>query len=86
MHPGTEMQLYLDILRRYLPMAGTRELLPDQDLAALGLDSLAMVGLLLELEDSFDTSFPDEFLTAQTFATVGSLWAIVTSLIEPADA
>ena len=65
---------YQDILRRHLPYAGDTRLTETSVLADLGLDSLGVVRLLSELEDTFDTELADEVLNAATFRTAGSLW------------
>ena len=48
----------------------------------LGLDSLASIDLLLELEDEFDVVFSDELLTEKTFENANTLWKIVHKLKE----
>jgi acyl carrier protein len=53
---------------------------PDVELRALGLDSLALIELLVAIEDELGLEFPDELLTAQTFRTPTTLWAAVDSL------
>jgi acyl carrier protein len=51
---------------------------PDRPLAELGLDSMQAVELLFDLEDHFDRVLDDDELTAETFATARSLWAVVS--------
>ncbi|MEV4690567.1 phosphopantetheine-binding protein [Micromonospora echinospora] len=75
------------ILRAHLPLLeATEPLLPDVALADLGLDSLATVTLLLELEDEFGVTIPDELLNENTFATPQQLWLVLTTLTESAPA
>jgi acyl carrier protein len=69
-----------DVLRPHLPYAGGRALRPDDALADLGLDSLEVINLLLDIEGTYGLAFPDEMLTAETFATVGSLWDAVAAV------
>jgi acyl carrier protein len=57
-------------------------LVPDEELSAYGLNSLATVTLLIDLETEFDVSFPDEALTASTFATAATLWTVMRSLVD----
>lgn len=45
----------------------------NEKLSKLGLDSMAAIDLLMDLEDSIGTSIPDELLTADTFATAQNL-------------
>ncbi|MDO0926704.1 phosphopantetheine-binding protein [Streptomyces sp. TG1A-8] len=69
------------ILREALPLlpadsalrAGTR-------LSDHGLDSMATIDTLLRLEQQYEVSFPDEYLTSETFGTPGSLWAVLSGL------
>jgi acyl carrier protein len=72
---------YDQILRASLPLlpAGA-PLRPDANLTDLGLDSLGTVSLLIEIEDSFGITIPDEFLTPDTFATGDALWNVVGRL------
>lgn len=70
-----------DILRpklRFLP-AGT-EVPMDEDLGTLGLDSMASIDLLMELEQEFGVQIPDDLMTADTFATGNHLLAVVQQL------
>lgn len=53
---------------------------PKGSLFDLGLDSMGTIQLLLELEETFEVTFPDEVLTAETFATAGSLWKVLGQL------
>lgn len=79
---------FQDILRRHLPYADATDLTATDDLAALGLDSMGVVGLLTELEEDLDLDVPDDLLNEETFATVGSLWTAVAELLpreEPRD-
>lgn len=72
---------YEQLLRRYLPLlAAGVELRPDASMTALGLDSMETIRLLIEVEDVFGVSVPDELLTAEMFATPGALWQVVVEL------
>lgn len=53
---------------------------PGATLSELGLDSLEMVGLMTTLESHDGFAFPDGDLTAGTFDTPGTLWAVVEPL------
>jgi acyl carrier protein len=50
------------------------ELTPGCELAALGIDSLAIVDLIVALEESLDIRIPTDLLTPEAFATIGALW------------
>lgn len=56
-----------------------------EDLRDLGLDSMASIKLLLELEEVFGVIFPDEYLVADTFKNTITLYERLTELIESAD-
>jgi len=45
----------------------------NEKLAKLGLDSMAAIDLLMDLETQAGTQIPDELLTADTFATAQNL-------------
>ena len=77
---------FQDALLPHLPYAEGGSLGADDDLAALGLDSMGVVQLLADLEDAFGVELPDELLTEETFATVGSLWASVADWASPTAA
>jgi acyl carrier protein len=54
----------------------------DEDLGKLGLDSMAAIDLLLDLEKEFQIQIPDSLLTAEAFATGGALAAAIQPLLE----
>ncbi|MEW9533743.1 phosphopantetheine-binding protein [Microbispora sp. NPDC049125] len=77
---GAWDEVYEGVLRAALPrLPREGRLEADTDLIAAGLDSLAMVELVVRLEQAFAVSLPDETLTAAAFATPGSLWDVVES-------
>jgi acyl carrier protein len=62
------------MLRRHLKyLDAGAELDLDAELKPLGLDSMASLDLLFDIEDTFEVTLPDEYLTEQTFATGRSL-------------
>ncbi|MEV4517022.1 phosphopantetheine-binding protein [Dactylosporangium sp. NPDC049525] len=70
--PNTDR--YTTVLRRHLKYLPDSAPLPaDADLRSLGLDSMAAVDLLFDLEDTFDLVLPDEALVEQTFTTPQAL-------------
>jgi acyl carrier protein len=74
-----------EILRRHLPL-GNGSLEGSAILADLGLDSLATVSLVIELEEGLDISIPDDLLVPATFVSADALWSAVSSLLEGAPA
>ncbi|QMU69784.1 phosphopantetheine-binding protein [Streptacidiphilus sp. P02-A3a] len=84
-HPWDDR--FEQVLRPHLPAAGPGQALHDADeLRDLGLDSMETIQLLLDLESRFEVTFPDELLTAETFATVGGLWTAVSDLLDEVPA
>jgi len=70
-------------LLAHLPYADTDEFAAADDLTALGLNSMGVVQLLTDLEETFGLELPDELITEETFETVGSLWEVVGRLVAP---
>lgn len=52
---------------------------PDAPLADLGLDSLASIDLLLDLEEQLEVEIPDDILDENTFSSISHL----ASTLEP---
>jgi acyl carrier protein len=77
------------ILRRHLKyLKPGQELTPEATLLDLGLDSLAAVSLILDLEDEFNITLPDSSIVAGSFRDSKTLWEVVeaaTALPSPAD-
>ncbi|WEH18224.1 phosphopantetheine-binding protein [Streptomyces sp. VNUA24] len=74
---------YAALLLEALPrLAAQGELKPDTSLKAAGLDSLAMVEVLVRVEETYGIAVPDSELMADTFATPASLWRVVSALRE----
>lgn len=73
-------QKFIAILRRHLRYLVPAEELPaDAPLRELGLDSMAAVGLVLELESAFGVTFTESNLRPETFASAASLWTEVAA-------
>lgn len=53
----------------------------DEDLGRLGLDSMASIDLLMEIEQELGVQIPDELMTAETFATGRHLLAVIEKLV-----
>jgi acyl carrier protein len=54
---------------------------PDTGFALLGLDSLAMLTLIAEVEDRFGVMIPDTVMVGQEFDTPASMWRSVSRLL-----
>ena len=53
----------------------------DEDLGKLGLDSMASIDLLMEIEQELGVQIPDDMMTADTFATGNHLLAVIEKLV-----
>ncbi|MEU0821379.1 acyl carrier protein [Streptomyces mirabilis] len=58
------------------------ELSPDLNTATFGLDSLAAVELLINIEAAYDIQVPEDLLQLSSFATPGSLWKLIGDVRE----
>ena len=77
-----DAEAFLGILYSHLKQIGDGDSLTmGSNLYILGLDSMAAVNLLLELEEIFGVIFPDTFLTESTFETPMALKSAIVSLI-----
>ncbi|EMF01999.1 acyl carrier protein [Streptomyces mobaraensis NBRC 13819 = DSM 40847] len=73
------------VLRRNLPdLPAEDALLPEADLMDLGLDSMGMISLLMDLETEYGVRIPESELTFEAFASVAGLWAVVGSVTSAA--
>lgn len=71
------------VLRRHLKFLDPgAALTPDAALGALGLDSMAAVNLLVDLEEVFGVQIPDDLLSAETFDTFASLESTFRPVLE----
>lgn len=52
----------------------------NSDLFAAGLDSLAIVNVLMSLEEQFDIELPDEMLQRKSFASIATIETVVAQL------
>lgn len=73
---------YRQLLTRSLPEIAADDLEPETRLADLGLDSVALLQLVVQAEEVFDINFPDYLLSAGTFESVESLWLVVSELLD----
>jgi acyl carrier protein len=70
------------VLRPYLTGLGANEPIdPDVPLSDLGLGSIAIVGLMIDLETRFDFVLAEERVTPATFYTAGSTWSVVNDAV-----
>jgi acyl carrier protein len=78
---ATSEAQFVAILRNHLKyLRPDAELDLHQPLKPLGLDSMAAVDLLLDIEDAYGVTLPDKYLTEQTFSTSATLWSVISGL------
>ena len=69
------------VVRPHLKFLDDSEpLSPDQNLGEAGLDSMASIDLLLDIEDTFGISIPDDLLTEDSFSSLSE----IANLLEQA--
>jgi len=67
------------VLRANLPLlTDDAELPPDAALRDLGLSSMTVMRLLVQLENEFDVAIPDEALITGAYETAHALWKLVS--------
>lgn len=52
----------------------------NADLFSAGLDSLAIVNVLMRLEEEFDIELPDEMLQRKSFSSIATIDSVVSRL------
>lgn len=78
-------QSFDKLFRSYLTLGEGEEMTPELNPAERGLDSLATVGLLLDLEQAFSVTIPDDLLASLTNADIGGWWALLERAGATAD-
>lgn len=77
----TALAVLRDILRTHGRLAVPADGLSlDADLFAAGLDSLAIVNVMLGIEEAFDVELPDSLLSRATFSSLRSLEGAVARM------
>lgn len=56
----------------------------DADLFAAGLNSLAIVNVLMSIEERFDIELPDLLLSRRSFSSISTIKRVVADLTEGA--
>ncbi|TKJ93369.1 acyl carrier protein [Paenibacillus sp. CFBP13512] len=57
-----------------------RDIEKNSDLKSAGLDSMKAIDLLLELEEEFEITIPDEYMINDTFASMNSIVIMIDTL------
>ena len=81
----TPFDCYWRLLVDSTPDLDPDELKLDSRLEDFGFDSLALLQLIVQLEEAFELSMPDEAFSPETFESVESLWLVVRGLLEHAS-
>jgi len=79
-----------DEIRTILAQSGrlavpVESLTDEADLFAAGLDSLAIVNVLMSIEEEFNIELPDELLSRRSFASIATIKRVVAGLMERTD-
>jgi len=75
------------LLRRHCPLADPAGPIgPGDSLVLLGMASFDLLAMIVDIEDMFAVTVPDDMLTGDQFATAGSMWSHVSLLITGAGA
>ena len=61
-------------------LAADADIDPDLSLASLGVDSLDIIELVVQIEDTFDVEIPPDRVTPETFSTPASIWRLLCQL------
>jgi acyl carrier protein len=78
-------QEFCEVVLPHLPYNESGTLRSDDELGALGLDSMGGVQLMSVLEKTYNVTLSDDILAEVTFATVGSLWSEVAAALVAAQ-
>lgn len=70
-------QEFEELLAEHLELEPGSTIDPDVPLNSAGLNSMAMVGLMLSLEEEFDIELPESDMTVEAFYSAATLWAAV---------
>lgn len=69
------------ILRAYSRLAPAEAIDPYVPFDLLGIDSVGLLGVIVDSEEVFEVEFPSDLLVGDVLATPGSLWKAVRELM-----
>ena len=75
---GPDLEQILRAHARFL--AAGADIDPDVSLASLGVDSLDIIELVVQIEGKFDVEIPPGRVTPETFSTPASIWRLICEL------
>jgi len=81
----------VDVVGRHLPGDVGARLQPETHLSALGIESLELVNLMLQIEKALSVEFPADMLDPETFQTPRTIAEAIVTLhdanrVAPTDA
>jgi len=75
---------YEEIIRTHCRFVSNSQTVgPDQNLALLGVDSMELINIIVDLEETFGFQMPQELLVPEIFATPRTLWKALEAHIGP---
>lgn len=80
--PGQVTERIVLLVRECAHLPEEQALAPDTALADAGVDSMALVELLVRVEEDLGVLIPDELLTPETFESAASIADAVTRLLR----
>jgi acyl carrier protein len=72
---------FMDIVKQHSRTSEVLEFDPNASMTSLGLGSLALVNLLLSIEEEYSVEFPQELVRPSVFATPATLWRCLHSYL-----
>lgn len=72
----------VNILNEVIEGANIDASMSSQDLQTLGLDSIAFVKTIIEIEDTYDIEVPDKYLNIQSMNTINKIVEALSELLE----
>ena len=72
----------LDIVNSNIENADLQFDQADEDLVALGMDSILFISIVVALEGDFDIEYPDDYLLITQSNTLNKLVSIVSDALE----
>lgn len=72
---------FMDIVKQHSRTSDAVEFDPDASMTSLGLGSLALVNLLLSIEEEYGVEFPQQLVRPSVFATPATLWGCLQAFL-----
>ena len=54
----------------------------DEDLSALGMDSITFIRVIVVLEEAFDIEIPDEYLLLTEMNTISKMTNVISAVLD----